>query len=311
MKHAREVLSALTGWEGEAVLEPLTATIMSPMHLAAENDLWLVRYEDERRAVLRILRSEMKEDFDCDAMVAGALAAADAGMAPAVMAHDAASGVLLMEHLGEGWRAATMADLWDTQVRRGVLAATDRLHKSGSSDHRFDPFERLDDVVRRGRDAGTPLPADFDWLVDCARQAGETMAREAAALVPCRNDGASSNIMLHEDGRVSLIDYDQAGMNDPAYDFGVLMSEGSVFEDEALAWLEMEEPAGRPRLMARAQVLGAVDDLIWATRSARHAHISERIHVEFRKYSEWRFMRARRVLADRRYEWMLRVVEGG
>jgi thiamine kinase-like enzyme len=114
--------------------------------------------------------------------------------------------------------------------------------------------------------------------------------------------------MVHDDHRVLLIDYDQAGMNDPAYDLGVLMAEASVFEDEAMAWLKEWDPQASYPLLYRAQLYGALDDLLWAVRAAVQAHISERIHVEFRKYSEWRFMRARRILADRRFEWMLRVV---
>lgn len=308
---AHEILGSLTGRAEGASLEPLGATVMSPMHLAVENDLWLVRFADGEAAVLRILRADMAADFDAEAMIAGARAAAIAGAGPAVLAHDAGHRALLLEHLGQGWRTATMSDLYDAGTRRGILTAMQRLHRSDAVGHGFDALARLMDAIDRAEQAGSPLPDDCGWLADAALQIGEAVAERPAKAVPCRNDGASSNVMLHEDGRVLLLDYDQAGMNDPAYDLGVLMAEGSVFEDEAMAWLADVEPQARRPLLFRAQLYGALDDLLWAVRTARHAHVSERIQVEFRKYSEWRFMRARRLLADRRFEWMLRIVREG
>jgi thiamine kinase-like enzyme len=311
MTGAGEVLEALSGRAAGAKLEPLVPSVVSPVHLAVENDLWRVTFEDGAKAVLRIAHPEMEAEFDRAAMIAGAISAAKAGVGPKVLAQDASLGALLLEHLGDGWRMATMWDLHDPGTRRAVRTAMTRLHASAPVPHRFEPLPRLRDVGERAKAAGTPLPDDFEWLRDGAEQVGEAVAARPAASVLCRNDGASSNIMLHPDGGVRLLDFDQAGMNDPAYDLGVLMAEGAVFEDEALAWLEEEEDEkGKRRLLCRAQLLGAVDDLLWATRAALHAQVSQRTHLEFRKYSEWRFMRARRTLADRRFEWMLRMTDG-
>lgn len=311
-EQAHEILGSLTGRRAErARLEPLVGTIMSPMHLGAENDLWRVRFADGEEAVLRVLRADMEADFDADAMIAGARAAAGAEAGPAVLAHDVGHRALLLEYLGGGWRTATMWDFYDANTRRGILAAMRRLHRASAVGHGFDALARLKDAIARAEQAGTPLPGDCGWLADAALQIGEAVAARPATAVPCRNDGASSNVMLHEDGRVLLLDYDQAGMNDPAYDLGTLIAEGSVFEDEAMAWLEDVELPDRRPLLFRAQLYGALDDLLWAVRAACHAHVSQRIQVEFRKYSEWRFMRARRLLADRRFEWMVRIVREG
>lgn len=304
-----EILVSLTGQRAEGVkLEPLVGTVMSPMHLAVENDLWRVQFADGEEAVLRILRADMAVEFDAKAMIAGARAAAEAKTGPAVLAHDDGHRALLLEYLGNGWRTANMWDFYDVNTRRSIMATMRRLHRADAIGHRFEPLTQLQDAIARAEQADTPLPDDCGWLADAALQIGEAVAARPATSVLCRNDGASSNIMLHEDGRVMLLDYDQAGMNDPAYDLGTLIAEGSVFEDEALAWLEDVEPQARRPLLFRAQLYGALDDLLWAVRTARQAHISQRIQVEFRKYSEWRFMRARSLLADRRFEWMVRIV---
>lgn len=306
---AATLLARLEPGLAGAALAPLTATVMSPIHRAVENDLWRVTPATGPEAVLRVLRPDMRDDFDAEAMVAGALAAAEAGAGPRVLAADAAAGALLLEHLGAGWRTATLWDLRDGAIRGAIVAATRRLHETPAVAPRFDPFARLRDGVVRARARDVALPADLDWLLDGAAQVEDAVAAAPAAPALCRNDGASTNVMVRADGRVLLLDHDRAGMNDPAYDLGVLMAEAADFDDEAMDWVRAWGDG--PGLFDRGRLYGAVDDLLWAVFAATQGTVSERIHLEFSKYSQWRFMRARRILADRRFEERVRHVRGG
>lgn len=304
-------LSGLSAAFSQAVCTPLTVSVMSPLHSAVENDLWRVVTPDGTSYVLRRLHDEMRAEFDIPAMIAGATAASDLGIGPKIIAADARDGVLLMEHLGAGWRTATMFDFKQPFIRKSVIHAARRLHEAEPIVRIFDPFAKLKQQIGSARRAGVSLPDDIDWLEDAVAQIEQACKSIPAERVLCRNDGCSSNVMIHDDGRLMLLDFDQAGMNDPAYDLGVLIAENAEFDDEALVWVEEWSGQADRNMLARAQLYGAIDDLLWGVMTAIRAHLSKRITIEFRKYSEWRFMRARRLIMDRRFEQMIRLVEAG
>jgi len=304
------VFETLVGAPAEARFSQLVSPVISPMHMAVENDLWLVEEPGKKARVLRVLRGDMRADVVPEAMVEAARQAASLGVGPDILAAEGTAGALLMPQLGAPWRTGSLYDLKGAAVRRGVIAATRCLHAGPALSKVFDPFTRLTTLMGRARQIGVPLPADADWLLDAAAQVRDAVTTSPAQLVPCRNDGCASNIMIHEDGRVLLIDYDLAGMNDPAYDLGVLLAEATVFDDEAMAWVCDWQGSDDPTLLYRARMYGAVDDLAWAISAAINAKTSARITLEFRKYSEWRFMRSRTVLADRMFEMMVRRVAG-
>lgn len=304
------VADALVGGSGAAVFSPLVPAVISPMHMAVENDLWLVDEPGSTARVLRVLHKDMRGDVDPAAMVEGARLAATLGVGPEILGSDPDAGALLMPHLGGSWRRATLFDLKDTAVRRSVIAAARRLHGGPALSSVFDPFARMERLLARARQLGVPLPADADWLADAAAQVRDAVATSGVARVPCRNDGSASNVMIGQGGRVLLIDYDLAGMNDPAYDLGVFLAEATVFDDEAMEWVVDWHGSADPVLLCRARLYGAVDDLAWAIGAAIHARTSARVAIEFRKYSEWRFMRCRAILADRMFETMVRQVAG-
>lgn len=67
-------------------------------------------------------------------------------------------------------------------------------------------------------------------------------------------------------------------------------------------WCSRADPA----ILNRCVAYGVADDLIWALWGALAAQESPREHVEFRKYSEWRFLRCRMAVGDPRFEERLR-----
>lgn len=304
-------LSGLSAEFSQAVCTPLTVPVMSPLHSAVENELWRVALPDGTSFVLRRLHDEMRAEFAIAAMIAGATAASELGIGPEIIAADTRDGVLLMEHLGSGWRTANMFDFKQPFIRTSVIRATRRLHDAEPITHIFDPFAKLKLQIGNARRRGVLLPDDTGWFEDAVAQIEQACKSVTVERVLCRNDGCSSNVMIHDDGRLMLLDFDQAGMNDPAYDLGVLIAENAEFDDEALIWVETWSGRADRHFLARAQLYGAVDDLLWGVMTAIRAHLSKRITIEFRKYSEWRLMRARRLFMDRRFEQMIRLVEAG
>jgi thiamine kinase-like enzyme len=308
---AETVYAALAGQSETAKFSRLRDAVMSPTHVAVENDLWRVDEPGKCPRVLRILHSDSLAEYNPRSIVEGATTAGAAGAGPEILLADAETGTLLMPYLVDGWRTATMFDLKDQAVREGVIAATKRLHGGPSLSRLFDPFERVRTLYDRAKQVAAPLSADVEWLMDGADQVSTAVSAIPADMKPCRNDGCASNIMINVDGSVVLLDYDLAGMNDPAFDLGVLLAEAEVFDAEAIEWVRAWHGTEDFVLLSRARLYGAVDDLGWAISAAINAHVSDRISIEFRKYSEWRFMRCRSVIADRSFEKKVRQVAGG
>ena len=61
-------------------------------------------------------------------------------------------------------------------------------------------------------------------------------------------------------------------------------------------------------LFARCRLYGIADDFAWGTRSLIAAAETERRDIEFFKYGQWRFLRCRMGMHDRRFEENLRAV---
>lgn len=305
-REAEALIAAVPGLaDPELRYRPLCPDVISPVHRGVESALWLLRAPGTPDRVLKALRPDMRAEFDARSAVAAARVAGEAGVGPQVLWSEDTAALLVMEHLGEGWRTATLADLQDAGTQAAVIAAVGRLHERTADLRHHDIFAEIRDLLARGAAAGVALPSDTWWLADCAARVEAALAGRDLPQVLCRNDGVSSNIMLGPNGMVRLLDYDRAGLNDPLYDLGVLLTETCAFETQMAARL----PHGLDQAaLDRCILYGAMDDLMWALWSALQAVRSPRVHVEFRKYAEWRFLRCRTTLLDRRFEERLRRV---
>ena len=279
---------------------PGPAALASPSYRALESASVLVD-APEGPVFLKRMHPEMRDGFDLPAAMRLAAQAGEAGVGPRVIHADAASGTIAMQGLALGWRTATQYILQDALP--AAMAALKVLHGTAPLTHRFDPFARIDAQMAALAAIGA-LPEDAAWL---RRLIGllEPMLQDAA-LAPCRNDGAASNLMLGPGGRVLLVDFDRAGMNDPLYDVGCLLAEATDFpqdmQDAFAAYWGHFDPAA----FARARLWSVVDDMLHALWSRRMAHVSARGGIEWLKYGEWRLMRLRLALNHPDYEQMIR-----
>ena len=300
-----EAIASVPLWAGaDVMVAPGPAANASPMHrgLDAESAIvtaggrsWLVkRYFPERLA---------SPGIDLAVAAQASRQAAEAGVAPRLCHADPAAGLLVFEYLAPPWREARLHDLGEPQVMGALLAATRRVHRTGRLGRALDPFAAL-----RAEQAAAcgGWPPDMPWLLE---QAGAIEAAICAAgqdTVPCRGTGLASDVMLGPSGGVMLLDFDGAGDGDSAYDLGILLTEAYAFEPPMRA--AVEQWAGRcdEALLARCQLYGIVDDLLWALRMLRLGQVSPRTAVEFVKYGEWRLLRARINLRCWNFEAKLR-----
>lgn len=289
-------------------LRPGPAALASPSYRAVES-LSLIGAGQGGAVFVKLIHPEMRAGYDMAAAMQLARQAGEVGAGPRVLWSDAEAGAIAMQALlpDQGWAEATQFTLQRPAFVAGVTGALKRLHGTAPLAHRFDPFAQIDAQLAALADLQA-LPEDAAWLRRLVAQI-EPLA-EGAALAPCRNDGSASNLMAGPQDSAMLVDFDRAGMNDPLYDIGALMTEVSDFPHEARAVLTAYLGHFDEAAFARARLWSAVDDMLHGLWSRRLAQVSARRGVEWLKYGEWRLMRLRLALNAPDFEQLLRLAKG-
>jgi thiamine kinase-like enzyme len=185
-------------WGGVDSIEPLGGGIT--------NRNFKVRVGDET-FVLRIGGADT-EQLGIDRAVEhdASLAAAELGIGPEVVAFVEPEGYLVTRYVeGEVGRASVDE----------VAALLRRFHGSRPIAGRFDSFRVVETYAATATEYGVTLPAEYE-------RARETAARIEARrgrvpLHPCHDDLLAANF-IHDGERVWIVDWEYAGMGDPAFD---------------------------------------------------------------------------------------------
>jgi aminoglycoside phosphotransferase (APT) family kinase protein len=195
-----------------------------------------------------------------------ARAAEAMGIGATVVRFDAASGVMVTRVVPRA-RPLAGAALRDPAVLGRVARALRTLHAGSGFAGRLDPAEKIALYARGLRAAGGPAGA-LDLV-----PAGLDLAARAAAegtLVPCHNDPVPDNLL--DDGRrVTLVDWEYAGFNDPLWDLAYLAIEGGLdgaAEEALLAAYRGQAEGGVRGRFARQKTLCLLVSGLWATLAA-------------------------------------------
>lgn len=298
---------AATGWgRAELRLQRAALPVLVPMHRAVENECWVVAGEEGEAVFLKLLCEDMRLFIDTAAALEASLAAATLGVAPAIRGHHAASGAIVLDLLGEGWRTADMASLQDPQTRAAVIAAQRRFHEGAALQRRRTIFDLLDDYAAMRARLEPPLPGDIGDLRDHVGRIESGFTAAGFDIRPCHGDGAASNIMLGPGDAVRLVDFDWAAGDDPHHDLAALLVDIEPWDEGVRAAVEMREGRFDQRVYHRVKLHMILDDFRWANFALLAAHLSPRRHVEFFKYGAFKILRCRHHLRVWPVEEMLR-----
>ena len=223
----------------------------------ANHQVWT----DEGRFVLRCWRDDAGLlAIDREAEHANSVRAARAGVGAECVAYHPECNAMVFafvegetlsaEHLRRGDRLGLVAD------------ACRRLHAAERFDGDFDMFAlqaRYREVVR---EHGFRVPERYDTFAGQVAAVREALAVRAGPSVPCNNDLLAENFIL-ADGRLTIIDYEYGGNNDPCFELGNVWSESVL----SLPQLEQLVTAyfGRPlrHQVARARLWGLISRYGW------------------------------------------------
>ena len=169
---------------------------------------------------------------------AAATEAGTLGVGPLVYGANAGAGVLAMESLAGRASTATL-DVFDGEDGQ------DRLHQLAGLRRQVNTFTSItrvatvfDDIRALTALATTRsvlLPTDLDWMMRLVDMAEKKITATGFDLAPCHGDGNVSNVLLVDDGRMLLVDWDVAAMMDPLQDLGALLAEARNVHPDTFA----------------------------------------------------------------------------
>jgi thiamine kinase-like enzyme len=245
--------------------------------------------------------------IDREAEYRNSLAAAESGMAPAVVDYLPGRGVLVV-----AWVDGTTYEPADVREPANLPRLADAcrtLHAGPAFANDFDMFRIHRGYLTLVQDRGFRLP---DRFVDFQPQV-ERM--EAALAVhpnpprPCNNDLLAANIIDAGD-RLWLIDWEYAGNGDPAFELGNVWSESnlSLEQLEELVTRYYGEP--RPDQVARARLLGVMSKYGWTLWGSIQDSISD-LDFDFWGWAMEKYDRAVEEFDGPDFETLLDTVAAG
>jgi thiamine kinase-like enzyme len=251
----QQLVDSVPEWTGEVLtIEPLDGGITNRNFVVSVlNRRYVVRLPGERTELLAINRVHEAE---------AARRAAELGIGPPIVGELAGVGTLITEMVGgRHLESEEFVERIDEVV--GLLL---RFHNSESIAGRF-PIHRV--VQWHARDAathGVNPPKVFDRLTEVSQRIESAFATSPMSPVPCHNDLLPSNV-LFDGGRVWLLDFEYAGMNNAFFDLGNLSVNCGLTPDADERLLALYWGAVTPSRWARLQLMKVMSEFregMWA-----------------------------------------------
>jgi thiamine kinase-like enzyme len=299
---AEKALEAAIGrvaqWQGRgATYVPLVGGLMNGNFRVAITN-------DPRRYFVKIPGAGSEKFIDRKAAHAAAVNAFRMGIGPEVIFFDTEEGIEAFEFL-EGYRACTNADFRDEDIQAAVIELYKKFNAGPSLPLTKTVFDMIDEHFAQARELGSHLPSDFPWLERRYQEAKAAMIASGLDLVPCFNDPMPGNFLQKPGAPMRLVDCEFTSNNERAYEIGVFIAEMFYPEDRSLELIEQYYGDVRPATVARVNVARMLADIKWASWAVVNRKLST-WDFDYQKYGAWKYMRARSLLYDPRWEAWLR-----
>jgi hypothetical protein len=273
-----------------------TPVMASPSWWGADSEGFDVRAGDEstteQTAFVKCMAGHAGAYVDIVQAFAAATEAGELGAGPRVYAASAATGMLVMQNLVGTAATATLNVFDDDAALEKLIALRKRVHGFTSITRRATVFDDIRTLAALAVTHAVALPTDFDWMLRLLGMAERRIVAVGFDTVPCHGDGNVSNVLLPDDGGMLLVDWDVAAVMDPLQDLGALLAEVRPFDSAGRVAFEMAWGSFDQALFDRARVYGLADCVRWGLIGA-YADAARPGTLEYSKFSDWQFLRAR------------------
>jgi thiamine kinase-like enzyme len=187
---------------------------LEPLGGGITNRNFKVTLLDGAEVVLRIGGKDTELlGIDRDNEHAATRAAADAGLAPEVIAFVEPEGYLVTRFVAG--RPVPVDEVRTTTGLREIAGVLRRLHEGPAIPGRFDSFRVVEAYCATATTHGVAVPADYATAKDVADRIEQ--ARGVQPPVPCHNDLLNANFITDGE-RIWIVDWEYAGMGDRFFD---------------------------------------------------------------------------------------------
>ncbi len=280
-----QVIAVIPDWAGRAVTaERIPAGLTNTnWRVVADGTPFFVRIPGAETELLAVDRGNE---------IHNTIAAAEAGVAPRVVQTVPEWDVFVLEWLD----ARTMSNemLRADGMPSRIAAVLRQLHAGPHFRDDFDMFRVAERYLALVDERSIQVPAGYREHLALIPRIEAALRVHPATTVPCHNDLLAENYL--DDGeRLSLVDWEYSGNNDPAFELGNTAQElgfdGAQVEELCAAYFGHASPA----LLARMRLQMIVSDVGWTLWAAIQARIST-IDYDFTGWAEERWARAETAL---------------
>ena len=263
------------------------------------------------KLIVRLPGAGTEAYIDRHVEAANARAAARAGVAPALLWADPASGVMITRCIEPAttMTPALFATTKGAPARAGAALA--QLHNCGETfEFRFELFAMIDEYRALLAKKNAELPEGYSDIVAAALPVRSALAANPVALAPCHNDPLCENF-LDDGARIWIVDWEYSGMNDPLWDLADLAVEGSFspqMEAEMLTAYFARPASAAER--GRVAIYKAMCDLLW-TLWGLIQHADNNPAEDFWAYATARFERCKTLMQHEDFPHHLAAIQAG
>ncbi len=230
-----------------------------------------------------------------------------AGVAPEVFYWSESRGILVTRFV-PGRTFVAEEPIGPDRVAR-ITAAMRRYHAGSPYVGPTSPFKTITAWAAIARGRGAPVPADLDDLIDRLRPIRAALSRRPVRATPCHNDLWGPNLI--DDGeRVTVIDWEYAGMGDPLYDLASLAihhSDGEAWDAGLVAAYAGETTASDMARVGLYRVAAELRECLWYLVALALPTATE----SFVELADRHAARCRMALTDRPVADWCQIVSGG
>ena len=266
---------------------------LEPLGGGITNRNFKVTLLDGAQVVLRIGGKDTELlGIDRDNEHAATRAAADAGLAPEVIAFVEPEGYLVTRFVGG--RPVPVEEVRTTQALREIAGGLLRLHEGPAIPGRFDSFRVVEAYCATATTHGVAVPAGYTTAKDVADRIEQ--ARGVQPPVPCHNDLLNANFIT-DGARIWIVDWEYAGMGDRFFDLANFSINHELSDDENEELLRMyfgEVSEDDVRSLTLMRFMSDFREAMWGVVQQG---ISE-LDFDFADYADSHFERLRATAGD-------------
>jgi thiamine kinase-like enzyme len=237
---------------------------------------------------------------------AATVAAAGVGVGPEVTAFIRPEGYLVTRFIV----GSPVSDdaVHQPETLRRVGDSLRRIHDGPAIPGLFVPLRIVEAYRALASARGVPIPPEYELASAIGRRIELALLSSPSDLRPCHNDLLNANFI--DDGeRIRIIDWEYAGMGDPAFDLGNFSINHELEPDEDEILLAAHDGEVRRDRLARLTLMRVVSDFREAMWGVLQQGIST-LDMDFVEYASTKFDRLLASAATPRFERALREVAG-